>query len=303
MKQIILLLFSNCLLFAAQAQTFDSASVDDSIFDTTPNSVIEQDSELGSWLTHRFKVKAGAYFPLNNTNVKVGGANGNFGTEIDFEDDLGFTSYSTSFIADLNWRVSRRSTVAFEYYYLGRKSTKKLDREINFGENTYPINAEVSAFFNTQIARFSYGYAFISKPKIEAGVLIGAHFLISDVGLRLESNFIQDSEIKDNFDFVAPLPDIGLWGNFGIAKRMELFANANYFYIQVGDYTGSIISYSLSLSYNVYRNLDVELGYTGLNFEVDVEKQRLDGVLKWGYNGPSLKVAYSFGRPVKFKNK
>lgn len=303
MNRIILILILNLFLFTVNAQTSIPQAVGDSIFNSNNNDNMHQEPELGSWLKHRFKVKAGVFFPLNNTNVKVDGANGNIGTEIDFEDDLGFTGYSSSFIADLNWRVSRRSTVAFEYYYLGRKSTKTLDREINFGDNTYPLNAEVSAFFNTQIARFSYGYAFISKPKIEAGVLIGAHFLISDVGLRLESNFIEDREIKNNFDFVAPLPDIGLWGNFGIAKRMELFANANYFYIQVGDYTGSIISYSLSLSYNVYRNLDVELGYTGLNFEVDVEKQRLDGALKWGYNGPSLKLAYSFGRPVKFKNK
>lgn len=53
--------------------------------------------------------------------------------------------------------------------------------------------------------------------------------------------------------------------------------------------------------YEVIPNLDLALGYTGLNFKVDVEKERLQGYFKWGYNGPSLTVSYSFGKKKPFE--
>ncbi|MBK0370341.1 hypothetical protein [Flavobacterium agrisoli] len=265
-------------------------------------SGVSDDSNNGTWLNHRYTIKLGAYFPLNTTVVKVGNESGNIGTEIDFAKDLGFSNYSTSFVADLNWRISRRSSLGFEYFHLNRSATKTLEKDIEFGDNTYNVNARVSSFFDSQILRVSYGYSFISKPKFEAGALIGAHVLFTDVGMRLETSSGSGAEIKDNFDFVAPLPDIGLWGNIAIAKNLDLFLNGNYFYIEVGDYSGRIFSYSAAFSYNVHRNIDIELGYTGLNFKVDMEKERLNGFLKWGYNGPALKVAYVFGRPIKIKN-
>ncbi|MFH6993473.1 hypothetical protein [Flavobacterium sp. FlaQc-48] len=257
-----------------------------------------QDDDDLPWHARRFKVTAGVFFPVNNTQIQVGSNNGNHGTEIDLEDDLGFSKSSTSFMGTFDWRISRRSRLGFEFFALDRSSTKTLEKEIDFGEHTYNINTRVTALFDVQIARIAYGYAFLSKPKYEVGLLIGTHVLFADLALRVDAN--QASlEYRDSFNFTAPLPDVGVWGEFVLAKRWGLYANANYFAIKIDNIDGRIVSYNLAISYNVHQNFSLTAGYTGLNFKVDAIKERLNGDLKWGYNGPTITAAYAFGHHVK----
>lgn len=250
------------------------------------------------WHARRFKATAGAFFPVNNTEIEVGPNNGNPGTKIDLEKDLGFSKSSVSFMGTFEWRISRRSRLGFEYFALNRSSSKTLEKDITFGEHTYNVNSRVTASFDVQIARISYGYAFLSKPKYEVGVLIGTHVLFTDLGLRLDAN--QASlRYDDNFNFTAPLPDVGLWGEFVLGKRFGLYVNANYLALKIDDIDGRIISYNVSLLYNVHKNFSLTAGYTGLNFKIDAVEDKLNGFLKWGYNGPTLAATYSFGNHVK----
>lgn len=300
MKKLFVFLVMTLLWIPLKAQTLAENNSSESVttFKTENEDFQDSYSDDLPWHARRFKVTAGAFFPVNNTEVEVGSNNGNFGNLIDFEKDLGFNKSSVSFMGTFEWRISRRSRLGAEYYYLSRSATKTLQREIEFGDHIYPVDATVSAFMDNHIARITYSYAFISKPKYEIGALIGAHVLFGDVGMRLEGATI-DAEYKDNFDFTAPLPDIGLWGEFVLGRKVGLYANINYFAIKINDFDGRLLSYNLSVLYNVYQNFSLTAGYTGLNIRVDVEKERLNGFFKWGYNGPTITATYSFGNHVK----
>jgi hypothetical protein len=52
------------------------------------------------------------------------------------------------------------------------------------------------------------------------------------------------------FDFTAPLPDVGIWGEFVLGKRWGLYANVNYLSVKIDETDGRIISYNLSVLYN-----------------------------------------------------
>ncbi|TDX09684.1 hypothetical protein [Flavobacterium sp. S87F.05.LMB.W.Kidney.N] len=300
MKKLFVFLVMTLLWIPLKAQTIAENNSSESLttFKTENEDFQDSYSDDLPWHARRFKVTAGAFFPVNNTEVEVGSNNGSFGNLIDFEKDLGFNKSSVSFMGTFEWRISRRSRLGAEYYYLSRSATKTLQKEIEFGENVYPVNATVSAFMDNHIGRITYGYAFISKPKYEIGALIGAHVLFGDVGMRLEGATIE-TEYKDNFDFTAPLPDIGFWGEFVLGRKVGLYANINYFAIKINDFDGRLLSYNLSVLYNVYQNFSLTAGYTGLNIRVDVEKERLNGFFKWGYNGPTITATYSFGNHVK----
>lgn len=300
MKNLFYFLIVSFFSFSASAQVVADATSKDSLISNENKTYLEQDQQADDlpWHGRRFKFNAGVFFPVNNAQVEVGSNNGDFGNMIDFEKDLGFKKNTTSFAAAFEWRISRRSRLGAEYYYLKRTATKTLQKQIEFGDHTYPIDATVSSFMDNQIFRITYGYAFISKPKYEIGALIGAHVMFSDVGLRLEGATAQ-AEYKDSFDFTAPLPDIGLWGEFVLADKWGLYVNTNYFAIKINDIDGRILSYNLSVLYNVYKNFSLTAGYTGLNIRVDVEKEKLNGFFKWGYNGPTLTATYSFGNHVK----
>lgn len=297
-----LLFFICCVWFSLSAQIDSEIYLDTIAVQTEEELPQFYQDDLPAWYARRFRLNLGVFFPLNNTQVRVGNNNGNLGTTIDLEDDLGFTKTSASFMADFQWRISRRSRLVLEYFYLRRESSYVLDREIEFGDNTYPIDAAVTAYFDTNIARLAYSYAILSKPKYEAGLLIGAHVVLGDMGLQLDTN-IGSVGVEDDFSFTAPLPDIGAWGEFVLSPKFGLYTNINYLALKVDNIRGRIISYNLSVLYNVYHNLSLTAGYTGLNIRVDVEKERLNGFFKWGYNGPSLTVTYTFGNRIRFLKK
>ncbi|MDR7370017.1 hypothetical protein [Flavobacterium aquidurense] len=306
MKNLFSLLIISLFWFSANAQTTAEISSENTLpaLQSDSESDLDQDynAEELPWHARRFKFTAGGFFPVNNTQVEVGKNDGSFGTEIDFENDLGFKRNTASFMGTFEWRISRRSRAGFEYFYLRRTSSKVLERDIEFGDNTYHVNTRVSALMDNQILRVTYSYAFLSKPKYEVGLLIGAHILLGDIGLKFEGTTAQ-AEYNDSFNFTAPLPDVGIFGDFVLGKKFGLYANANYFALKVNDIDGKLTSFNLSLLYNVYKNFSLTAGYTGLFVDVDVEKEKLNGYFKWGYNGPTLTATYTFGDHISFVKK
>src|SRR3954454_12168224 len=62
------------------------------------------------WFVERFKISAGGLYIINKTNIQVG-VNGSESTSIDAEKDLGFNKETGTFLANFQWRISRRSRV------------------------------------------------------------------------------------------------------------------------------------------------------------------------------------------------
>lgn len=297
MKQLASLLFIVSFWSTVNAQDATTTVTDST--KVKQETVTDSEAATLPWHARRFRVMAGTFFPVNNTNVRVAGNNGNVATDIDLEDDLGFKDNTTSFYANAMWRASKRSRFELEYFYLNRESTKTLEKEITFKDHTYQASATVNAYFNTTISRFAYGYAILCKPKYEVGLLVGTHLMFIDLGIQLDTSIVS-AGVSDKFKVTAPLPDLGLWSEVVITKRLGLYVNANYLSAKVDNIEGKILSYNVSLLYNVYQNLSLTAGYSGLDIDVDIMKDRVNGSLNWGYNGPSIAATYTFGNYIKF---
>jgi hypothetical protein len=247
------------------------------------------------WFVERFRISAGAFLPVNNTNIQVGVKGGMDGTDIDFVKDLGFSKTQLTFLANAQWRISSRSRLNLNYYNIPRKSTHILQKDIIFRDSTYPVDATVNSFFNTAIYQFSYGYAILSKPTYEVGILIGAHVVGGKTGIGLVTPNGALTRNSD-FGFTAPLPDIGLWGGYAFTTKLGATLDIDYLSLTIDNITGSIFAYNLLFLYRVADKLDISLGYTGLNFKVTDNGKNASGMFKWGYNGPALGLSYSFGK-------
>ncbi|MFD2603457.1 hypothetical protein [Flavobacterium suzhouense] len=298
MRQLATLLLFAVFYIPAFAQ--DSIPTATETIKEDHKSFTDDDAATLPWHARRFRLMVGTFFPINNTTVKVAGNNGNIATEIDLEDDLGFQDNTTSFYANAMWRASKRSRFELEYFYLNRESSKTLEKEITFNDHTYPVNASVNAHFNTTITRFAYGYAILCKPKYEVGLLIGTHLMFIDLGMGLNTN-VGSVGVSDKFKVTAPLPDLGIWSEVVITRKLGLYVNANYLSAKVDNIDGQILSYNVSLLYNVFQNLSLTAGYSGLDIDVEITKKRVNGSFDWGYNGPSLAVTYTFGNHIKFR--
>jgi len=239
-------------------------------------------------------LNAAFFLPINSTNVQVGITGSAPGTDIDFQKDLGYIKDVATFLASFQWRISRRCRVNLAYYNIKLGTEHVLQKDIEFKGETYPINTPVNSFFNTAIYQFSFGYAFVSKPKFEVGLLIGTHVLISNVGLSIDgTNGISQSQ---SFAFNAPLPDLGVWGGYSFSNRFAANINIDYLSLTIGNNSGTIFAYNLFFLYRLVSQLDLSLGFSGLNFKVVDTRKDFTGSLKWGYNGPSIGLTFSFGK-------
>jgi hypothetical protein len=253
-----------------------------------------KDSLVAPWWVEKFKLTAGLFVPINNTRVQVEANGSAAGTDIDFQKDLGFGASQLTFLANFQWRISRRSRINLSYYDMNRTATHTLQKDITFNDQTYHINSSVSTYFNTAIYQFSYGYAFIEKPTYEVGVLIGAHTVGTKAGIAL--NGVNTGLSQDNnFGFTAPLPDLGIWGGYAFTDRFAVNLDFDYLSLTINNINGRLIAYDILFTYKLIRQLELSLGYSGLNFVVKTSKNNVSGNFRWGYNGPSLGATFSFG--------
>ena len=254
-----------------------------------------KDSLVAPWWVEKFKLTAGFFYPVNSTKIQVGLNGQAQGTDIDFEKDLGFGSSVGTFLANFQWRISRRSRINLAFYDIRRSSTHILQRDITFNDQTYHANATVNSFFNTAIYQFSYGYAIIEKPKYELGLLIGTHTVGGNAGIAL-NGASAGASTKNDFGFTAPLPDLGIWGGYAFSNRFAVNLDMDYLSLTVNNITGRLLAYNLVFSYKLIEQLDLSLAYSGLNFDVKTLKKNVNGDFRWGYNGPSLGATFSFGK-------
>lgn len=255
----------------------------------------QAEKKTAPWFVERFRITAGGFVPFSNTNIQVGLKGDIAGTEIDFEKDLGFNESQLTFLSNIQWRMSRRSRLNLYYYNIPRNSSHKINKEITFKGQTYTINSLIESYFNTAIYQVSYGYAIISKPKYEVGLLLGTHLIGGEVGLSIDgtSGIASGSE---KFGFTAPLPDLGIWGGYAFNKHFAVNVDANYLSLSIDEFSGKIFAYNLLFIYRMLERLDVSVGMSGLNCDLGIARDNADATIKWSYNGPSLGLTYSFGR-------
>jgi len=292
------IVFLCCLLMFTGIFAQDSSAVAKPAADTTGNITVTDSvapKKIAPWYVERFGIAAGFFLPVNDISIRVGIKGGVDGTNIDFQKDLGFPAVATTFLAGFQWRISPRSRVDFTLYKVDRSSDHTLQKDIVFDGNTYPVNASIHTFFNTSIYQISYGYAILSKPKYELGLMIGAHIVGGKVGMSVNGANVGNSMAKD-FGFTAPLPDLGIWGGYAFTPRLAVNLTFDYLALTVNQIKGQLIAYNILFLYKIADPLVVSLGYSGLNFNVDVDREHATGSFKWGYNGPALALTYTFGK-------
>ncbi len=246
------------------------------------------------WWVQRFSLGAGFFLAINNTNIEVSNSQGGRGTDINFENDLGYSGSSPTFLGDFQWRASARSRFDLGVINLDRSTSYTLQKTINFGDQTYDINSAINSSFNTTIYRFSYGYALFSDKNYELGLQLGFHIIKGDVSLAYNGQTISRTA-STHFNFTAPLPDLGIWGGYAFGPRWALTGEFGYLALTIDNIYGRILTGELTVNYALFQQLRLQAGYSGFNFKVSTNDNSRSGDLSWGYNGPQFALVFTFG--------
>lgn len=249
-----------------------------------------QTSEDKAW------VQVSGYFPSIDTHARVDTASGGTGTEISFESDLDFDEDKVLPAVLAGVRLGSGFSLTAEYFSLDRSSTKGLEREITFGDVTFPVAASVTGEFNTDIYRLAVNYAVFRRTNFEAGIALGVHATDVEVAIEGEGR-VGDAAARferRSRNLLAPMPTAGVFANGYILPRLGVGGRIDYFSMEIGKYDAKLLNAQVSAMYRVHRNIGLGIGFRHVEYRVIGTGEHLIGRVDYNFDGPTLFVHAGF---------
>jgi len=257
-----------------------------------PQSASAQGREIDR---ERGSIYLGMFITNRNTSARVDPSNGGGGTDVDLEGDLGLdSSTSVGRFGGYFW-ITRRQRLDLSYFDLSRTASRKIDKTINWGDQTFNINTTLSTDNGLTITKLDYTFAFLNRDRGYLGFtgglyVAGVKFSLSEASLgKFESNSL-----------TAPLPVIGLRGEYAISNHFNLRGASQWFGIDTGDVSGRLTDTLVGVDYGFGRNKRMFIGvaYDTVSMSIEATKAQLSGRLDWGYNGWLAYFKVDFGGGV-----
>lgn len=236
----------------------------------------------------RFSVSLGVFLADQDIDAVLNGSVAN-GTEVDFENDLGFDPSDTVFRLDGYYRFNDRHRIDFSVFDLSRESRTQIMEEIQFGDTTFVIDTVVGADLDLRIYKAAYTYSFLRRDSGHVGASLGLY--TADVKVSLFEENLGSAERRD---ITAPLPVIGLRGTRHLGDKWALRASAEFFFIDYEGFEGELIDVYAGLDYGVLDNVAIGVGFNFVDLGLDVDRSDYRGSLDWQYDGALAFLKFSF---------
>jgi hypothetical protein len=244
----------------------------------------------------KFNVQAGAFFAALDDKVRVGTEGG--GVLIDVEQVLGLDAHNTVFRVGGSYRIgeARRHRVDMSYFYFNRSADKTLGQDITVGDNVViSAGSNVDSTFNFQILKAAYSYSFFQDDRMDLAASIGLFLMPIKFDVNASGLGGKSAELK----FTAPLPVIGLRGDFAITPRWIFRSSIEVFYLEYQNFSGGLVDTNLAVEYNPWKNFGFGFGLE--NFRIKLKADGKDypnldfsGEVKMQFIGAQLYARYFF---------
>ena len=248
-------------------------------------------------LTDRFIIGAGWYFPTRDIKVEVAGDIEGL-EEIDFDETLGLSQGDNTFNFVFFWRFSKNKfwSVRGESFSVGSTRNVILDEEIEWEDITYPVGGEAEVSFGVALYRVFFGRVISSGQKHELGGGLGIHGLNVKASVEGEG-FVGDTSAgfeRSETEAFLPLPNIGFWYTWAPTDKWAFSANLDWFGIKIDNISGGLWNVSPGVTYQIIRNLGVNLNYEFLTFNANLDETDFRGSFDLTFSGPSIRVIGNF---------
>lgn len=243
-------------------------------------------------------VDIGAFYANVDSNIRIDGARGNLGTDLDFESDLGLAEREALFNASVTYLGWDRWIAGLEWFELDRTASSSLRRDIAWGNTLLPVGANFDAYFNVNIFRLFTGYELYQSNTSRVGIGIGVHGAGMEAGIdarfELAGGTFGVFESEADTGAILPLPNFGLWANHAFSERLVGSMRFDAFALEIDEYRGTLLSAGANLRYRATDRLSVGAGYSFFDLEVNMERRLWNGRARFGYHGPRLFVFYAW---------
>ncbi len=247
-------------------------------------------------LKNPFYVSLGTFIVNTDTKVQLDGET-TTGTDVNLEQTFGDDT-ANRFRIDAYWRYAERHKVRAFGFRTRVKRSATISEQIDWGDVTFPVGADVALDRKFSIYELAYEYAFLRKEKIELSASAGLHWTTLSVNLAANlddpNNPGETFRASDTGRLDVPLPVFGFRGLYTPGHNFWIDATAQIFSLTVNEYSGHVTDLRLAGTWQPKKWLGIGVGYNEFNLNVDVDKDTFHGSAKWTYKGPQVFLSGSF---------
>lgn len=233
-------------------------------------------------------VSAGALWAESNVTANLNTGRLGVGALIDFEDDVGLDENNLIGLYSVRWRFASRWQLEVEYFNSEREDTRQVERVIEWGNLSIPVNGTVTSNFDVEDFRVGVGWSFFRSQDKEVGIGLGAHVASLDAGLATANRGSQRASET------APLPFATVYARIALTDRWLLSMRVDRLSLDTGDIDGKVFSSAADFIYQPWRHFSIGLGYRDINFQISSVSDDWRGKAQVQQSGPALYVAATF---------
>ena len=227
----------------------------------------------------RFRFSLGGYAVFLDSSVELSLQEQGLGISVDTEKFLGLEASSsvlaTFFEAALGKR--RQHNLAFSYWRFNRSSFLQLTEDTTIGDINLPIGSTLDLKFDISIFRAKYLYSVVKDKRVEVQIGPGVYIMPIEFDARLDAPGLGVKE-RARIDITAPLPVVGLNLKVALTPRLSLFQMLDLMYLEIGEFSGSIIEGDIGLEYRITKHLGVGSGWHVFDLRIDAQEDIYPGI-------------------------
>lgn len=248
----------------------------------------QQAGDYHPFLTNKFSLGVGAYFPDKDFTIRVDGSVPD--EEIDFDKTLKHDTSDTTVAFNFRWRFGEKWSVMGQYWSLDTSGGAVLEQDIEWEDVVFKEGTFANGGAGTTVGRVFFGRVFSSGAQHEFGLGVGLHWLELDT--FLEGEIIVDENTTEfqrvSVDAAFPLPNIGGWYMYSWSPKWLFETRVDWLSASIGDYSGGILNASAGINYQAFKNIGIGLYYNSFSVDVDVDKSDWRGKVESKQNGPFI---------------
>ena len=247
----------------------------------------EAQDGIHPYLTDKFFVDLGVYFPNRELAFRVNGTLDTPNDIIDFDGEFGLDKSDQTFSLNFGWRFGEKWELGVQHWTSSTGDEAVLESDVEWGEVVFEQGSSVSAGTDFSLLRIFFARNFETSERQRFGVGAGIHWL--ELGAFIEGNAIiaggANMFRRESVSAGAPLPNFGVWYMYSISPKWAFKARIDWLDVDVGDYGGSLANASVGLNFQVVRHVGVGLNYNHFDLDISVDKSDWQGRVRSTYNG------------------
>ena len=229
-----------------------------------------------------YSINFGPFYSTSDIELRFDSDRLGVGATFDPQGTLGMDTEDLYYRIDAFWRFgsTRRHQLEVHHFNVDNAGSRTLDAGTQIGDRLFPEGLVVNSQLDVEFLNVDYSYAFFQDDRIRLAGAIGIHTTAFDFNVDAPRRGLTVSET-----FTAPIPVLGLRGDFNISPQWRFSATTDLVYLPLDDYDISVADSRLALEFMPVEHAGIGVGLNNVRYRVESNSLDVDGKARLQFLG------------------